>query len=116
MSFPAVAKFPSTLWDGSSASRSVAIDGEPILEVYRPPGPDDWSQLTAEVLNMQIQAGAGGVAALSATKGHAYIPNVAGTPTGVPQVKTGFTAVVYDTTAHKLWIYDAGWKTSGAVS
>lgn len=116
MSFPAVAKFPGTKWDGGSASRSVALDNEPILEVFRPPSSDDWSSLTAEIQSMQVFAGAGGVAATTSTTGHAYIPNVAGTPTGVPATKAGFTALVYDSTAHKLWFYDAGWKTSGAAS
>lgn len=100
MSFPAVANFPGAKWDGSSADRSSIIDNEPVLEVYRGPSPNDWSQILAEVFTMQIQAGAGGVVATTSTSGHAYVPNVAGTPTGVPQVKTGFTAIVYDVTAH----------------
>jgi hypothetical protein len=48
--------------------------------------------------------------ATGATSGHPYISAVAGPPTGVPGVFTGYSAIVYDTTTHKLWVYDAGWK------
>lgn len=118
MSFPATAKFPASQWDGSSASRSAAAAGEPIIQIYAGPSPDDYSQIMAEVRAMQFNAGAGGgVASLSATSGFMFIPHCAGTPTGVPaNVPAGYSAAVYDSTAHKLWIYDAGWKTPGADS
>jgi len=49
--------------------------------------------------------------ALAATTGFVDICSFGGTPTGVPaQVPAGYTAMRYDTTAHKLWFYDAGWK------
>ena len=35
------------------------------------------------------------------------IPTVAGTPTGTPANGT----IKYDTTAHKFWVYDSGWKS-----
>ena len=50
------------------------------------------------------------VLANNATDGFLYIPTVAGTPSGVPTTQTGTAAIVYDTSAHKIWIYDAGWK------
>jgi hypothetical protein len=38
-----------------------------------------------------------------------FLPaTIAGTPTGTPAVVT----MIYDTTAHKLWVYDSGWKSS----
>ena len=51
-----------------------------------------------------------GLLVTTATDGFPYLPTCAGTPTGVPTAQTGFAAAVYDTTAHKLWIYDGGWK------
>lgn len=118
MGFPATAKFPASQWDGSSATRTASAAGEPVLEIYAGPSPDDYSQVIAEVRSMQFNAGAGGgVATLSATAGFMFIPHCAGTPTGVPaNVPSGYTAMLYDVTAHKLWIYDGGWKTSGAIS
>jgi hypothetical protein len=49
-------------------------------------------------------------AATGDTTGHHYIQSVAGTPTGVPTGYSGYNAIRYDSTAHKLWVYDAGWK------
>jgi hypothetical protein len=53
-----------------------------------------------------------GVAAIAtnATDGFLYIPSCAGTPTGTPSTQTGTVPMVYDTTNHKLYIYDSGWK------
>lgn len=47
-----------------------------------------------------------GLLVTTATSGHAYLPTCAGAPTGVPVAKAGFVAAVYDTTNHKLWVYD----------
>lgn len=60
-----------------------------------------------------------GALATTATDGFLYIPTCAGTPTGVPTAFTGGIPLVYDTTGHKLWIYDGGWKggtTPGAFT
>ncbi len=46
--------------------------------------------------------------ATSATDGFIYMPTCAGTPSGAPTAFTGNAAFIYDTTAHKLWIYDPG--------
>jgi hypothetical protein len=47
----------------------------------------------------------------AATVGFVDICSGANAPTGVPaQVPTGYTAMRFDTTNHKLWFYDAGWK------
>ena len=46
------------------------------------------------------------------TTGYMLIPFVSGTPTGVPTNASKGSAVVYDTSAHKLWIYDSGWKSA----
>jgi len=49
--------------------------------------------------------------ATTATQGFAHIATMAGAPTGVPsQLTAGFAPMVYDTTNHKWWIYDGGWK------
>lgn len=48
--------------------------------------------------------------ATTATDGFAYITSTAGAPTGVPTTQSGFAAIHYDTTNHKFWVYDAGWK------
>ena len=61
----------------------------------------------------------GAVLATNATTGFLYIPTCAGTPTGVPVAQTGTVALVYDTTNHKLYIYDGAWKggtTPGAFT
>ena len=50
----------------------------------------------------------GGVVATNATAGMLTIPKVAGSPSGVPAAGAG--TMVYDTSAHKLWIYDTSWK------
>jgi hypothetical protein len=51
-----------------------------------------------------------GAIATTATDGFLYIPTCAGPPTGVPTAQTGRVAIVYDTTDHKLYIYDGAWK------
>jgi len=50
--------------------------------------------------------------ATGATGGFLYISSCAGTPTGGPvQAAIGRVAVVYDTTAHKLWMHDGtSWR------
>jgi hypothetical protein len=47
--------------------------------------------------------------ATNATDGFLYIPTCAGTPTGVPTAYTGMSAIVFDTTNNKLYVYDGGW-------
>jgi hypothetical protein len=57
--------------------------------------------------------------ATNATDGFLYIPTCAGTPTGVPTAYAGKVAMIFDTTANKLWIYDGGWlggTTPGAFT
>ena len=102
MSFPAVSKFPVSQWDGSSATRTATAAGEPIVEIYSTPSPDDYSQIMAEMRSVQFNVGAGGgLSALSATAGFMFMPHCAGTPTGVPaNVPSGYSAFVYDSTAH----------------
>lgn len=51
-----------------------------------------------------------GAPALNATDGFPYMPATPGIPTGVPTAQAGFVPFRYDSTTHKLWIYDAGWK------
>lgn len=49
--------------------------------------------------------------ATNATDGFLYIPSCAGTPTGVPTTYTGRTAMVYDSTNNKMYIYNGAWKS-----
>ena len=53
-----------------------------------------------------------GTAALAtnAANGFVYIPTCAGTPTGTPTSVTGMVPMIYDSTNHKLYVYDGGWK------
>jgi hypothetical protein len=50
--------------------------------------------------------------ATNATDGFLYVPTCAGQPTGIPSAYTGRSAVVYDTTGNKLYIYNGGWKSA----
>jgi hypothetical protein len=52
-----------------------------------------------------------GLLATTAITGFVYLPTCAGAPTGVPVAKAGFVASVYDTTNHKLWVYDTSTNT-----
>ena len=73
----ATAKFPTSIWDGSSATRSAAIDGEPLSVIERAPDSADWQQGVAEVIAIEtalttttLIAGAGNTAALATTRHH----------------------------------------------
>jgi hypothetical protein len=56
----------------------------------------------------------GGLIATNATDGFIYIPTCAGTPTGAPTAKTGFSSVVVDATNGKLYFYSGGaWRDAG---
>lgn len=50
----------------------------------------------------------------TATSGFLFVPQGGGSPTGVPTwAGNGWAAVRYDTSTHKLWVYDSGsssWK------
>ena len=48
--------------------------------------------------------------ATTATTGFLYVPTCAGTPTGVPVTETGTVAMIYDTTANKIWFYNGSWR------
>lgn len=53
-----------------------------------------------------------GTAALAtnAANGFLYIATCAGTPTGTPAAKTGLVAIIYDTSANKIWVYNGAWR------
>jgi hypothetical protein len=55
--------------------------------------------------------GGPGPLANNATSGFGFLPTMAGAPTGVPAAQPGFVATVYDTTNHKLWVYDTTTNT-----
>ena len=61
--------------------------------------------------NIQLDGGRGAALATTAIGGFVTIPTCAGTPTGTPvNVPTGSVAMVFDTTAAKLWVYTGSWK------
>lgn len=67
--------------------------------------------LSATVVNVPVSLTIGtGALATNATDGFLYIPSCAGTPTGTPTTVTGRVPMIYDTTNHKFYIYDSGWK------
>jgi hypothetical protein len=66
--------------------------------------------ITGAIASMQPSVVIGNQAlATTATEGFLYIPTCAGTPTGVPTVRTGRVALIYDTTNFQFWIYDGAW-------
>lgn len=67
--------------------------------------------MVATSVNIPVSLIVGSAAlATNATDGFLYIPSCAGTPTGVPTANTGRVPMIYDTTNHKFYIYDSGWK------
>lgn len=66
--------------------------------------------------NDVVVGGNGDAIATDATDGFLYLPTCAGTPTGTPTTRTGYVAVVFDTTNNKISVYDGGWIHSAALS
>jgi hypothetical protein len=52
---------------------------------------------------------ANGALSTSATDGFTYLPTAAGRPTGTPTSVTGASALVYDTAASRLFVYNGAW-------
>lgn len=79
---------------------------------------DNFAFLSDSTAYSRIEGGFGvGVTtrnATTATSPYFYIPTCAGTPTGVPRnAAVGATAMIFDDTAHKLWLYEQStgtWK------
>lgn len=69
---------------------------------------------TALTANYAGSVAIGALSALSttATAGFLYIPSCAGAPSGTPASFTGKTAMVYDTTDNKLYVYNGAWKST----
>jgi hypothetical protein len=53
--------------------------------------------------------------ATNATAGFLYIPTTSGTPTGIPGAFSARVAMLYDTSANKLWIYNGAWRSATFV-
>lgn len=51
-----------------------------------------------------------GLVATTAVNGFVYIPTCAGVPTGVPTSKSGFAAMVWDSSNSKLYVYSTTWN------
>jgi hypothetical protein len=73
-----------------------------------------YSDSTALSQLLSTRIGTGAANATNATTPFFYITTSAGTPTGVPRdAANGATAIQYDTTGAKLWVYDnvaGAWK------
>lgn len=48
--------------------------------------------------------------ATNAVTGFLQIAGNSGTPTGTPTGVSGYNAMYYDRSAHKIWVYDGGWR------
>jgi hypothetical protein len=93
----------------------ISVDATNVMSITPPTVLTKFVNHAFSATNLQIRdsgdVGIGRTAlATTAIGGFPYIPANAGTPTGVPTGLAGFVPLYYDTTAHKLWIYDAGWK------
>lgn len=72
-------------------------------------------RIAVDVTGNVFLRAAGTALGTTATDGFSHIPNCAGTPSGVPaNTLTGATPIVYDTSANKLWSYNAGWQSASA--
>ena len=63
--------------------------------------------------NSNVTIGAGAALATSATAGFLYIPSMAGGPSGTPTDYTALSAIVHDTSNHRIYLYDhvnGAWK------
>lgn len=58
-----------------------------------------------------LQIGDGSALPTNATTGFLGLRYMAGTPTGSPDIGAGAACAVYDSSANKLWIYNAGWRS-----
>lgn len=78
------------------------------VSIQKPTG--EIEPLWYEKLSTILIALGQGLLANNATTGFAFIPTVAGAPTGVPKMQPGCVPMVFDTTNNKLWIYNGAWK------
>ena len=56
-----------------------------------------------------------GTLTTASTDGFPYLPSAAGAPTGVATAQSGHVPFYYDTTNHKIWVYDGGWTGVGVA-
>ena len=66
--------------------------------------------------NDVVVGGDGNAIATDASDGFLYLPTCAGTPTGTPTTRTGYVAVVFDSTNDKLYVYDGAWLSTSALT
>jgi hypothetical protein len=92
-------------WNGSSNPQiylSPMTGGHPSIVL----GADGSSVLVGPLASTAL--------ATTAVEGLFFIPTCAGTPTGIPHyAAAGATAMMYDSTGKKLWLYDlatSSWK------
>lgn len=107
--------------DGTTFQQAVRLDAVVDGSVSTGIVPGRWVINTANasgVLTEAARVNSGGsfmmsasALATTATDGFIYINSCAGTPTGVPSAAPGGAkAIVYDTTANKIWIYNGSWR------
>jgi len=75
---------------------------------------------TQAVIETYLAAFDGGDVALgsgslgtTSTDGFLFIPSVSGVPTGVPNSRSGFVPICYDSANNRLYVYDGGWVQAG---
>ncbi len=67
--------------------------------------------------NGDVVLGTAALATNATGGGWLWIASCAGTPTGVPAtLYTGRVPLHYDSTNHKLYVYDSGWKATAALT
>jgi hypothetical protein len=73
---------------------------------------DEFTRSDANFVELYTRGGEGGLA-VGATTGFAYLPSIAGTPTGTPAIVAGRVALAIDPAAGVIWTYAGGaWKSA----
>ena len=110
----------SSLRLGQSGSRNMGFtwsfnatpaNARAVLDVFGYSNPLDVDALlvTLQGLSGKSVVVGGAAIATTAVDGFLCISKCAGTPTGVPSNANGI-AMVYDTTANKIWFYNGSWR------
>jgi len=103
----AVAKFYGTSPSNDKGTLNLLTTGTPHVQLSADTAQENF-------LDFGLRVGPAVSLGTNSTANFLLIPFMAGTPTGVPANAGNGIAVVYDTTAHKLWAYDniaAAWKS-----
>lgn len=113
-----VADFSSRAFNGATAIPVVLAagwDGSSTPQIFMSPQSSANKNVLIGFDGSDVFTGAAAAPATTATRGgFLYLSTCAGAPTGVPaQVTAAWSALRYDSTNHKLWVWDtvgAAWK------